>query len=234
LRELTGLSGPEQIDRHKATIILEAGGFFHRSAQRRNRGDRFQKALKALAWGWTFKRQSRTLHLNSVPRRGKHTMRTLLFFEYQRMSKAYAQHANLPTLSAKSTPTKFLALVRGAAHKLRGRASAKRKARLLQSQLYFESKRRHWKQYELTRSFAGAGGAGQIMAGHSLGRFGKNRNYYEPGDAFEMQVSILNSYLRRARGNMRNALAMYNGGPGGYRRRGPQSYARKILAKARW
>ena len=42
----------------------------------------------------------------------------------------------------------------------------------------------------------------------------------QPYTCGSCHVGILNGYIRASRGNVRNALAKYNGGPGNYRSRG--------------
>ncbi len=233
LAALGTITSASQIDDAKAKAILTAGGYFTRTAQaKKNSGTPYQKALKALSWGWTFKKQRRNLTLNSTPRRGKTTVRNLVFEEYQRMTKAYSKYSNLKTLSAKATPKEFNQLVQTAANGITWKGNPSQKFKLITAQLDVESFKRHWTDHKLTRSFAGAGGAGQIMPGHSLGKHGKGMNYYDPADGFKLHVLILNDYLRSSKGNLRNALAKYNGGPGAFRRSGPQAYARKIMRKA--
>lgn len=234
LAELPQLTSASQIGRSEAEIILEAGGYFGKSAQRVNSGDRWQKALRALGWGWTFKSQTRDLSLDTVPQDGEHTVRQLLFLEYQLQVKAYSQYANLPDLTAEKSPREFDALVARFAPQLNIPTSEERKRRLMEAVLYVESTHRHWMNHELFRSWAGAGGTAQIMAGFTFEKEGEGRNYYHPEEALAIHVQVINNNLRRADGKVHDALAMYNGGPGNYRKAQPQAYASKVLKKAGW
>lgn len=231
---LPNLTSASQVSMQNLRPILEAGGYLSRTAQAQNSGDPIQKGLKAMGWGWTFRRQRQNLSLDSRPSRGDRPMRDYVFAEYEMMKAAYARYSNVPNLSQEGASQLFGQFVAGVASGLNTSGSADAKTRLISAQLNVESGRKHWTNFRLTRSYAGAGGASQVMPGHLNGSHGQGKNYYDPADAFAMHVSILNDYLRRARGSVRNGLAMYNGGPGGYRRAGPQAYARRIMQQAGW
>lgn len=51
----------------------------------------------------------------------------------------------------------------------------------------------------------------------------------DPGVGAEYGCRHLAAYLRASGGDIARAVAMYNGGPGGWRASGPQAYARKVM-----
>lgn len=53
----------------------------------------------------------------------------------------------------------------------------------------------------------------------------------EPEVGAEYGCRHLAAYVRQSQGNVAKAVAMFNGGPGGWAGAGPQAYARRVLAR---
>ncbi|MBI4869409.1 MAG: transglycosylase SLT domain-containing protein [Candidatus Wallbacteria bacterium] len=205
------LKDASQIGLDQAKTILEGTGML-------KAGEPLSLGLKRLHKGYTYKSGGGVLDAAAKQR---------LFREYTLLRASLDRWAAYPDIGSKSTPKLVDEWVKKAGAKLTALPEGQRE-KLIRSLLMQESSVRHWRNFRPVVGQAADTGFGQFLPATAR-QFGINP--YDPEQNILGVALFLNRLVRQKRGNVREALASYNGGsrppPVSYR------YADSILARAR-
>lgn len=202
------LSGPQDIGRREAEIILRDTGFIC------SRNPTFERAMKALRIGY-YRKGSTSLDATNKQR---------LFEIYKWHREALAKYGNHPTISSKQTPQLYNQWVREASQYLTAVPASQRET-LMRSLMTTESGKTQWKNYKPIISNCGAVGFGQFLPATAKGI---GINPFDPQQNIHGIAKYLNKLIKRH--GLRKGLAAYNGG--GKPPASSYRYADRILSRA--